>query len=266
MSLKAQKNSAAPPTGTVQETQDRTIATRRALLLTAERLYARLGVDGVSLREINREAQQRNRSAVHYHFGSREAVIEGIFEMRAAQIDVRRRQLLAELRAKGSALTLRELVEGVIRPQAEVWQREAGSYHYNRFLAQAVLSGHDELRDMWRQRFGGGLREYWAIFKDLLPDVPDSVLRQRFAVATDFAIYGLANLERVVELRRAAKTPFSFDRAFENLIDMLAAAISVAPSAKTLSALVDESRSNATARRTKKPGVARDTRVRSSAP
>lgn len=252
MTLKTQDDTQTPQAGPVHETQERTLATRKALLLTAERLYARLGIDGVSLREINREAQQKNRSAIHYHFGSREAVIEGIFEMRAAQIDRRRRELLTELRAKQSTLTPRDLIDGIIRPQAEVWQGGTDPYHYNRFLAQAVLSGHDELREMWRKYFGSGLQDYWISMSELLPEIPDAVLRQRLAVATDFAIYGLANLERLVESCRATNTPFSFDRAIENLIDMLAASIGSVPSGATLSALADEERSNETAPR-KKP-------------
>jgi AcrR family transcriptional regulator len=191
----------------------------------------------VSLREINREAHQKNRSAIHYHFGSREAVIEGIFEMRAGQIDRRRRELLAELRARKTAVTLRDLIEGIIRPQVEVWQQETTPYHYNRFLAQAALSGDDKLRVMWRKYFGHGLQDYWTKIYELLPDIPKAILRQRRAVVTDFAIYGLANLERVVEANRATGTHFSFDRAIENLIDMLTASISVSPSEPTLTAI-----------------------------
>ena len=45
-------------------------ATAERLLLAAERLFAARGVDGVSLRQVNVEAGQRNLSAAHYHFGS----------------------------------------------------------------------------------------------------------------------------------------------------------------------------------------------------
>ena len=252
MSLKSQNNRHNSGECQTPEVQERTVATRRALLLTAERLYARLGIDGVSLREINREAQQKNRSAVHYHFGSREAVIDGIFEMRAAQIDARRRELLSALRTRGTPITLRELTEGLIRPQAEVWLREKGPYHYNRFLAQAALSGRDDLRDMWRKRFGASLQEYWNSIRELLPGVPDPLLRQRLAVAADFAIYGLASLEGVVESRRATKRPFPFERAIENLIDMLTASVAGPPSAATLAALAEEQQHGPISRRSGK--------------
>jgi AcrR family transcriptional regulator len=43
----------------------------RALISAAERLYAERGVDAVSMREITREAGQKNSSAFQYHFPSK---------------------------------------------------------------------------------------------------------------------------------------------------------------------------------------------------
>jgi hypothetical protein len=167
--------------------------------------------------------------------------------MRAAQIDRRRRVILVELHAKKPAATVRELIDGIIRPQTEVWKQEVGPYHYNRFLAQAVLSGHSEFLAMWRKHFGHGLQEYWTSIRALLPEIPDAVLRQRLAVSTDFAIYGLATLERIVEQSHAKCTSFSFDRAIENIIDMLTASISAPPSGPTLDAAAKEKQQAETA-------------------
>src|SRR5438105_6212398 len=64
------------------------------LVLTAERLFALHGIDGVSLRQIATEAGSANNSAVHYHFGSKEGLIAAIFQHRLPQI-IRERQLLA---------------------------------------------------------------------------------------------------------------------------------------------------------------------------
>ncbi|MCB1040403.1 MAG: TetR family transcriptional regulator, partial [Acidimicrobiales bacterium] len=44
-------------------------ATRARLLDEAERLLARRGIEGVTTREIVEAAEQRNASAVSYHFG-----------------------------------------------------------------------------------------------------------------------------------------------------------------------------------------------------
>ena len=44
---------------------------RERLLLVAVRLFAERGVEAVSMRTINSEAGTKNKSAVHYHFGSK---------------------------------------------------------------------------------------------------------------------------------------------------------------------------------------------------
>ena len=77
----------------------RATATRILLIATAERLFAEQGVASVSLNEITRAAGQKNRNAVHYHFGSKQALLRGIFEKHWAHIGALRTELLAELPA-----------------------------------------------------------------------------------------------------------------------------------------------------------------------
>ena len=54
------------------------VNTRLWLIETAERLFAERGIDNVSLREINRAAGQKNVAALHYHFGTRESLLEAM--------------------------------------------------------------------------------------------------------------------------------------------------------------------------------------------
>ncbi|MEU5843445.1 TetR family transcriptional regulator [Rhodococcus sp. NPDC047139] len=51
---------------------------RRALLDSAEELFATLGIDGVSNRRIAEHAGNANHSAVNYHFGSREELVRAM--------------------------------------------------------------------------------------------------------------------------------------------------------------------------------------------
>src|SRR5262245_66330191 len=81
--------------------------TRRQLILAAERLFAERGLAGVSLREINVAAGQRNTSAAHYHFGSKEALVEAIFDFRRNEISRRRDELLDKTQREGRARDMR---------------------------------------------------------------------------------------------------------------------------------------------------------------
>ncbi|NCW39962.1 MAG: TetR/AcrR family transcriptional regulator, partial [Betaproteobacteria bacterium] len=62
-----------------------TLSTPERILLAAEQLFSERGVDGVSLREIT-STSGVNSAAAHYHFGSKLAVLEQLFELRAKPI------------------------------------------------------------------------------------------------------------------------------------------------------------------------------------
>ncbi|GAA0603790.1 hypothetical protein GCM10009416_46760 [Craurococcus roseus] len=66
--------------------------TRTRLVEAAIRLFAARGVHGVSLRGVGEAAGARNTAAVHYHFKSREALLEAALD-----------HVLAALRAPGGA-------------------------------------------------------------------------------------------------------------------------------------------------------------------
>src|SRR5262245_25240441 len=70
---------------------------RIELLLTAERLFATLGVDNVSLRQIASEAGYSNPATIQYHFGSKEGLYRSIIEFRMPDLDRRRVELLEQI-------------------------------------------------------------------------------------------------------------------------------------------------------------------------
>jgi AcrR family transcriptional regulator len=111
-------------------TTPRRVDSREALILAAERLVAERGAK-VPLREIAVEAGQRNNSAVHYHFGSREGLLHAVVERRNGALEERRLQLLAEI----EDVSISELLEALVSPMLTV-PYEEGSTHYARFLEQ----------------------------------------------------------------------------------------------------------------------------------
>lgn len=76
-------------------------ATRVRILRAAEHLYAERGFDGASLREIAIAANQGNNNAVQYHFGSRDRLIEAIFNERVAEMEAERAAMLAAAEQDG---------------------------------------------------------------------------------------------------------------------------------------------------------------------
>src|SRR5260370_7321514 len=90
-------------------------STKQQLVLTAERLFAGQGLDGVSLRQLAAAAGNANKSAVRYHFGSKERLIQAIFEYRLPALTRRRQLLIAERRP----VDLRSWVACYLRPVME---------------------------------------------------------------------------------------------------------------------------------------------------
>lgn len=80
--------------------------TRERLVAEARRLFASDGVYRVKVADIVAAAGQRNPSALTYHFGSRDGVLEEILERHNGPIDVERGRYLAGLDAEPSTRDL----------------------------------------------------------------------------------------------------------------------------------------------------------------
>ena len=131
------------------------------LLDAAERLVAERGAE-VSLRDIAAAANQRNNSAVQYHFGSREGLHEAVIRRRQVGLERRRRELLDELAARGDGAgewdDLTGLVGVLVRPMTELLA--SGPTHYARFLEQ--VRTHPVLAT------GAGLDESWPASQEVI--------------------------------------------------------------------------------------------------
>ncbi|MGA5197043.1 TetR/AcrR family transcriptional regulator [Streptomyces exfoliatus] len=89
--------------------------TRDKLIRAAEELFAAQGVHGAQLRDVVTRAGQANPSAVQYHFGSRDGLLDAVMAGRQARTESVLAPLLAaapdELRALVAALVTAEASE-----------------------------------------------------------------------------------------------------------------------------------------------------------
>ena len=206
--------------------------TRRQLLLAAEKLFAESGIDAVSLRQINVAAGQKNSSAAHYHFGSKDALILSIYKSRMASVNERRLSALDEIEAQGKSTDVRCLVTALVHPiVAEIDADDSGG-NYIRFMAHAIGHPQLDLLKLWRQEHNEGLVRLIQLIREALPGVPDSLISQRFGLTWEQIVHSLADRER---LRRSAKSDFKVNSALfvNNLIDVVAGAMSADVSEET---------------------------------
>ena len=107
--------------------------TRARLLVEAERLFAEVGVWQAATGVIVRAAGQRNASALTYHFGSRQGVLDAILADHGNPIDAHRGDLLAKISA--DAPDIRVLVDALVRPMTQVLD-DPGGRRYVRIVNQ----------------------------------------------------------------------------------------------------------------------------------
>ena len=91
--------------------------TRARILDAAERLFARRGFHGVSIRDITGTAGV-DVALANYHFGSKQGLLEAVFLRRAEDLNSERLARLDELLASGrsKAPTLEEIIDAFTHP------------------------------------------------------------------------------------------------------------------------------------------------------
>jgi AcrR family transcriptional regulator len=198
------------------------------LVLAAERLFAQHGLDGVSLRQIVTAAGLHNPAAVQYHFKNKAGLLRAVVLHRVKAFNQRRQQMLDELVATGREHDLRGLVEAIVCPLAEL---EPPGSHYVRFLAR--LHYHRELTNVFDtidDEYGSSGRLSGKLFDEALGGLPPALRRQRFSMALDLLLQGLAERQR--ELESGEAVAVSDDEFLEDLVNcavgMLSAPAAVA--------------------------------------
>ena len=189
---------------------------RERIIVAAERLIAERGVD-VPLRDIATAAGQRNNSAVQYHFGSRDGLIDAVAEHRIADLEHHRLELLTEAEAAGAAQDVRALVSALVVPMLTI-PYQHGATHYARFLEQ--VRTHPALAaDTNLDRAGRAAVRLIIIRLDrALHDLPPAVRRRRLRVLPTVLFALLADRERAV---RAGDVPPDDPHSAAELVDLV---------------------------------------------
>lgn len=204
--------------------------TRTRLVEVAERLWAERGVNGVSLREIGAAAGQRNTGAARYHFGSKEGLVNAVFQHRMVPVNERRIAMLAELDGND----LRGLAEAFLYPLSEQLGDPGRPSWYLRFSLQAAYVDGAAPTDLSAQPWTSGILRLRRRFDRALTDlgIPTAVRHDRWHLFTGHVAHALADRERQVEhLPRRQLT----DRALflAGLVDTAVAVAAAPVSAET---------------------------------
>lgn len=116
-------------------------ATRRELLDAAERLFAEQGVEAASIRAVN-AAAGLGPAAVHYHFGSKDALLDAVLERRGLAVMADIAERCDRLLEQDARPDPRAIVEALVDPYVALLDRDrAGGARWLTIVGELALNG-----------------------------------------------------------------------------------------------------------------------------
>ena len=198
--------------------------TRDQIIRAAEELFAARGIDGVSLREINRAAGQSNTGAVQYHFGDREGLVTAIIMKHRRDTEPRRHALL-DMYEDAGVPDMRALASALVSPAAAKLADPDGGRSYLQLSAEYYTRPSRMPNRAPLIKPNDSIVRWHALLDPLVPAEERAVLHTRYP-AIRFCFVELA--------RRAAGEPREDDRLFtSHLTDLVTALLDATPSAST---------------------------------
>jgi AcrR family transcriptional regulator len=198
-------------------------STRARLIRAGEQLFAAQGIDRVQLRDINELAGQRNESALHYHFGSRQGLLERILAKHGDEV-ARGTQLQLDRRpGDGATSELHVLIGALIVPLSDKLRYDEGR-DYLRILAQTLGRG-DLLRGgrLAASWMAAPVRECLERIDRCLGDLPEGLRRERTARLAELALLSMAR--RAEEIQEGRPLLVNDATFVANLVEMSVAAL-----------------------------------------
>lgn len=185
-------------------------STKEQIVLVAERLFAERGIEGVSLRQIGAAAGNGNNSAVQYHFGSKDRLVQAVFEHRLPRL--RERGILVA--AEHHPHDLRSWVECGIRVLLE--QSELEGSNYMSFVATLYQSGRSDVFELLSGDFLAGTKTYHDRLGSFMDHVEEPLRTHRIAQALALIVHAASDRERA---RAAGRLVLPFAVAVGDLVD-----------------------------------------------
>ena len=185
-----------------------------------------------SLIEITRRAGQRNRGALHYHFGSRSGILCAVLERHTDFLAQREGELLAHALTRPDD-DVESVVEAIVRPAAELAESGWRGRCFLMILAELVEEDPANLDpevNAVLERTGG--YEVYAVLERRMAPVRPAIRLERLALATGFILRAVADRARATHRRNGrGRQQLDHEAFVTNLVRMVAAGLS-APDAK----------------------------------
>jgi len=188
--------------------------TREKILQAAEELFAEKGFAETSIRAITSRAGV-NLAALNYHFGSKDALIDAVFERRIGPLNRERIRLLDQVEAKvgEGGCSLEEILEAFLGPAIRLaTDPDSGGKQFMRLMGRAHAEEGDFFRKVIAKQFEEVFHRFNTGFQRKLPNLPLAELywRIHFVVgAMAFTMSHKLSLRYLESFQRQGETAWT---------------------------------------------------------
>jgi len=149
--------------------------TKEKILDTAERLFADRGYAATSLRQVIAAAEV-NIAAVHYHFGTKEDLLDAVVLRKVAPVNAARLAWLdrVEAAAGDGLLRIEDVLESFFLPTAETAQRNP---EFVRLMGRMLTEGM--MPSLVEKHFHGTAMRFVGALRRAVPDLAQEELMWR---------------------------------------------------------------------------------------
>lgn len=176
--------------------------TRSRILDAAEALFVEHGLDATSMRQITTRAEV-NLAAVNYHFGSKDKLIQQVFQRRLAELNRQRLVALDEVEAQarslGEDVKPSEVLKAFFTPALELaTDLDQGGHTFMQLLGRTYTEPNAFVRQFLAEEYAATLQRFLTALYASLPGVSREEILWRFHFmmgATSYAIAGTDTLQ-----------------------------------------------------------------------
>ncbi len=203
-----------------------TTDTRDRLLDAAERLFSEQGLEATSLRSITAQASA-NLASIHYHFGSKEALIQEVFARRLGPLNDERLRLLdnVEREAGDAPPPLEAILEAFISPPLRL---RLGPKREGRDICRLmgrIYFEPSELTMNILEQFDEVVQRFTSTLARTLPDLSQPELMWRFFFMIGSMAMMLVGADVIKEKTHGICDPSDLDATLRRLVNFASAGI-----------------------------------------
>ena len=171
--------------------------TKEHILDAAEALIAEKGIDAVSLRAIT-SAAKVNLAAVHYHFGSKDALVHKVFERRIRPVNARRLELLKAAENAGSGtLELEPVLRAFFEPSIRLYAQDPNGPMFMRVCGRIFAEPSENLQASIDDFFTEIVSRFGEAFARALPELDEEELAWRIHFTVGTMVHTLMDHSRL---------------------------------------------------------------------